>query len=517
MRRAILLLVLCAVLSKIAFSQVLTTLVSFNGTNGGGPFSSLVLGSDGNFYGTTTYGGNSQGLGFGTVFKVTPQGALTSLYSFQGDIDGYSPNAPLVQASDGNFYGTTIYGGAHNDGTIFRITPQGSLTTIHNFALGDGYQPYAGLLQGTDGELYGTTVFGGSYNAGTIFKTTLGGMLTSIHGFLTSDGGMPYAGLLQASDGNFYGTTRSGGSSGDGTVFRVTSQGPLTTLHSFNNADGEYPYAGLVQATDGNFYGATYYGGAYACGVVFKITPQGILTLLHEFNCTDGWYANNLIQGRDGNLYGTTIFGGNTQLCGAGCGTIYQITLQGKLTTIYRFNGVDGQGPSGLTEINDGEFYGTTGGGTSNDGTVFRLVAHAALSVAKSGLGTVISGDGRISCGAVCSYVYLGGARTGLTAISAPGYTFSGWSGCDSVQGSICSLAMSSARNVTATFSPAQVALTSLVFSPPAVKSGQFSVGTLTLAQPAPAGGLGIGITSTNPQARASAFTRRRPCRPNLV
>lgn len=162
MRRLVVLVAFCSAVTIAAPSQVLTTLTSFTGPDGYNP-STLVFGTDGNLYGTTALGGKSQGLGFGTVFKVTTDGVLTSLYSFQGGNDGWGPQAALVQASDGNFYGTTAYGGSSNlYGTVFRVTPTGSLTTIHSFNLSDGYGPYAALVQGTDGLLYGSTIYGGS-------------------------------------------------------------------------------------------------------------------------------------------------------------------------------------------------------------------------------------------------------------------------------------------------------------------------------------------------------------------
>ncbi len=500
MRHTLILFCVCAALAIAAPSQDLTTLVSFNGDNGAYPVGTLVQGTDGNLYGTTKSGGTANS--GGTVFQVTPNGTLTILHSFGSQQDGAEPLAGLVQAADGNFYGTTLYGGTGGYGTVFKVTSDGSLSTLHSFAVADGYQPYARLIQGADGNFYGTTVYGGSSNSGTAFQITPGGTLATLHGFRNlGEGRKPYAGLVQATDGNFYGTTREGGSAGYGTVFKITPQGTLTTLHNFDYADGAYPYAELIQATDGNFYGVTYYGGANDQGTVFRITPDGTLTVLHNFICTDGLFANGLIQAADGNLYGTTMFGGNTQDCLAGCGTIFRISPQGgELTTLYSFSGSDGAAPSGLVEVTDGEFYGTTGsGGAFNDGTVFRLVAGAVLSVMKSGLGTVTSGDGYIHCGNTCAYTYLGGSQVGLTALPAPGYTFSSWTGCDNVQGDICVVKMSSARNVTAAFDVAQITLTSLTFNPSYVKGGRLSAGTLTLSAPAPPGGLGVALSSDHP------------------
>jgi uncharacterized repeat protein (TIGR03803 family) len=204
-------------------------------------------------------------------------GSLATLWSFTGGSDGASPAAGLVQGSDGNFYGTTSYGGTNgSNGTVFRITPSGSLTTLWSFTGGsDGGYPTAALVQGSDGNFYGTAPGGGASGAGTVFRITPSGSLTSLWSFTGgSDGASPAAGLVQGSDGNFYGTAPGGGASGTGTVFRITPSGSLTTLWSFTGgSDGASPAAGLVQGTDGNFYGTTSGSGSgpSANGTVFKL------------------------------------------------------------------------------------------------------------------------------------------------------------------------------------------------------------------------------------------------------
>ena len=182
--------------------------------------------------------------------------------------DVSSPAAGLVQGSDGNFYGTTEQGGVNgpDPGTVFKITPSGTLTTLHSFVFIDGWHPRAALVQGSDGNFYGTTVEGGQYEFGTVFKITPSGTLTNLYSFAGSDGANP-RGLVQGSDGNFYGTTFSG----PGTVFKITPSGTLTTLYSFAGSDGANPDAGLVQGSDGNYYGTTYYGGANNVGTVFRL------------------------------------------------------------------------------------------------------------------------------------------------------------------------------------------------------------------------------------------------------
>jgi len=244
-----------------------------------GPQAPLVQGTDGNFYGTTGggFGGRCPG-DCGTVFKITPAGALTTLYTFDGT-GGIDPNGGLVEGTDGNFYGTTALGGAlgcgpsniqGDCGTIFKITPQGTLTLLYSFCeqhgCADGFYP-SGLVQDSDGNFYGTTAHGGNLVAcdtlaypvypscGTVFKITPGGTLTTLHLFDSADGGWPRSGVIQGTDGNFYGTTELGGANGTGTIFKMTPAGTLITLYAFPSSGGGP--AGLIQAAKGVFYGTT--------------------------------------------------------------------------------------------------------------------------------------------------------------------------------------------------------------------------------------------------------------------
>jgi uncharacterized repeat protein (TIGR03803 family) len=372
-----------------ASGQTLTILYQFGGvaTDGLLPYAGLAQGSDGNFYGTTVGGGTNGG--GGTVFRITSQGALTTLWQFAGGntpTNGIEPRAGLVQGSDGNFYGTTFSGGTNGVGTVFKITPQGTLTTLWDFGgnPANGTYPSAGLVQGSDGSFYGTTVAGGTNGWGTVFKITSQGTLTTPcqFGANPTDPTGPRVGLVQGSDGNFYGTTFQGGTNGAGTVFKITPQGTLTTLWGFGGdpTDGQYADAGLVQGSDGNFYGTTELGGTHDAGTVFKITLQGTLTTLYQFGGfpTDGQSPQaGLVQGSDGNFYGTTYLGG-TNGGGFGDGTAFMITPQGTLTTLWQFgpSGTsDGVGSDGaLVQGSDGNFYGTTfAGGTNGGGTVFKL------------------------------------------------------------------------------------------------------------------------------------------------
>jgi uncharacterized repeat protein (TIGR03803 family) len=365
--------------------STLTTLHSFDGADGTNPATGLTQGSDGNFYGTTGYGGTD---GIGTVFKITPTGVLTSLHSFgSSPTDGYEPFTRLVQGADGDFYGTTVDYQTSEIGSIFKVSAAGVFTTLHALDLEghEGSEPSA-LIQGSDGNFYGTTNGQGSSDWGTVFKITPAGVLTTLHWFSYSDGAYPDAAVVEGSDGNFYGTTFEGGASSQGTVFKMTPSGVLTTLHTFSGVDGGHPTAGLIVGSDGSFYGTTQLGGATGNGTVFKITPTNHwtyingrlvrsvsypLTTLHSFAGAGTFtvYATSLIQGADGEFYGTTAYNGPV-----GEGTIFQMGADGTFTTLYTFNSSYQWQPSGLIQGSDGNFYGTTrSGGPNDDGTVFQF------------------------------------------------------------------------------------------------------------------------------------------------
>jgi uncharacterized repeat protein (TIGR03803 family) len=261
---------------KITPSGSETVLYSFPAASSD-PYTGLIEGSDGNFYGTTGAGGTSDD---GTVFKITPSGLESVLYSFApSGSNGEIPYAGLIQGSDGNFYGTTYFGGANGLGTVFKVTPSGSETVLYSFAGGsDGEHPYAGVIQGRDGNFYGTTYQGGTSGYGTVFKLTPSGTETVLYTFAggSSDGANPEAGVIQGSDGNFYGSTLQGGASGYGIVFELTPSGTETVLHTFagGSGDGANPEANLVQGSDGNLYGSTAAGGTGGHGTFFKVSLQ---------------------------------------------------------------------------------------------------------------------------------------------------------------------------------------------------------------------------------------------------
>jgi len=349
-------------------AQTVMPLVSFATTNGAYPEANLTPGPDGNFYGTTSLGGS---FGYGTVFKVTTNGVLTTLVNFN-NTNGANPMASLTLGADGNFFGTT-YGlpGSTRTGTVFKVTTNGVLTTLVNFNNTNGAKPNASLTLGADGNFYSTTWGGGSSDKGTVFKVTTNGVLTTLVNFTSANGANPEANLTLGSDGNFYGTTWGGGSSGNGTVFKVTTNGALTTLVNFNNTNGANPYAGLIVGADGNFYGTTDGGGSSVYGTVFKVTTNGTLTTLVNFKNANGANPDaSLTLGADGNFYSTTVYGGST-----GNGTVFKVTTNGTLTTLVSFTSANGANPdASLTLGADGNFYGTTsGGGSSGDGVIFRL------------------------------------------------------------------------------------------------------------------------------------------------
>lgn len=424
-------------------AQTFNTILTFDGTNGANVPSSLIQGIDGNFYGVTEDGGKH---GNGTVFKVSSSGQITTLYTFCPAAqcrDGRSPVGPLVQAADGTLYGVTMGGGAEGSGSIYALTPAGKLITAYSFCSAtnctDGETPRAGLVLATNGNLYGTTSAGGAHRNGTIFQITPAGKMTTLYNLCSqrscADGAQPYDALIQASDGKLYGTTFVGGLQDGGVIFSITTAGTFTTVANFCSqtgcAGGFNPYSGLIQAADGNLYGTAYFGGnCSTCGTIYRTTTGGQLTTLYSFcavNCLDGASPlGGLVQATDGSFYGTTQIGGSSNFfCiggSASCGTIFEITPQGTLTTLYNFCSLsvcaDGGNPAAsLVQGTDGNLYGSTfyqGDFVCNNigcGTIFSLSA---------GLGPFVQaspGFGKV--GSIINI--LGNNLTGTTSVTFNG------------------------------------------------------------------------------------------------
>ncbi|HZR56826.1 MAG TPA: choice-of-anchor tandem repeat GloVer-containing protein [Terriglobales bacterium] len=371
-------LALILAVAQLAAAQTESIIYSFaNPPDAYGPRCNLVVDATGNMYGTTFSGGMHN---LGAVFMVSPAGVETVVYSFAGGADGSHPIAGLARnAKTGNLYGTTIYGGATGNGTVFELTPAGVESVLYSFKGGiDGANPYSSVLRlGTT--IYGTTINGGAFGYGTVFKLTATGKETILHSFNsafpTLDGSYPYAGLVSYK-GLLYGTTTLGGASNLGTVFSVTTNGAEALVYSFKGGsnDGQGPNAGLVFDRSGNLYGTTYSGGTDNAGTVFAISA-GSESVLHNFhrNSSDGTnpYSNLILY--KGNFYGTTLQGGGT----ANGGTVFEITPGGAETVLHSFTGgADGFNPYSALVVNAANtFYSTAlQGGTSNLGTVFKLV-----------------------------------------------------------------------------------------------------------------------------------------------
>ena len=387
----------------IAHAGVLyTNVVSFAGSNGAAPNGALIQDTDGTFYGATGNGGTNGG--FGTIWRMTPGGSLTTLVSFTGTSGAFLGAGPnqLIKASDGNFYGTTFAGGipdgTNTYGTIFRVSSNGNFTTLLTFT--GTNPPYLGanpnpLIQGMDGNLYGTTFSGGSmdhfnthgsgayaFGYGTVFQVSTNGAFTTLAVFTGTDGAFagrnPHAALLQTSDGTLYGTTANGGTNGDrGTVFSMTTNGSLVWSFSFANTNGASVQDGLTQGSDGNLYGVTsLYSGTFSGGpvgsTIFRITTNGQQTVLAQLSGGIPNPVASLIQANDGNFYGTTLQGGISD------GTIFSVTPSGVFSTLFTFTGGgNGNGvfpEASLLQASDNAFYSTVFiGGAFGNGAIFRL------------------------------------------------------------------------------------------------------------------------------------------------
>jgi len=460
---------------KITPSGTLTTLYTFNGTDGDNPQAGLIQATDGNFYGTTAGGGTSNkcGGGCGTVFRVTAGGALTTLHSFDVT-DGFNVVAGLVEGSDGNFYGTTVGGGAgQNGGVVFKITSSGTFTILYSLCsqsgCPDGYSPRAGLVQGSDGNFYGTTFGGGAHNQGTIFAISPSGSLSTLYSFCSrsgcADGTTPVGGVIQASDGNFYGTTYNGGDSNSGTVFRF-SPPPLYLLSVDKNGTGavtssddyikcgnvcSYNYVSgtqvsLTAAPSSGWVFTSWSGCDQVNGNVCTVTMNNNHTVIATFSLV---YQLSVSESGSGKV---TSADGHIN-CGSTCSYSYTngsvAVLTAAASSGYVFTGWTGcdsaHGNSCIVTMNNNRSVTASFTPTSSTYAV-------NVSTMGGGIGMVASTDGQINCQPYCSGNYSSGSTTTLTAVAGWQSNFAGWTGCDSLQGNVCTVKVSSARNVTATF-----------------------------------------------------------------
>jgi uncharacterized repeat protein (TIGR03803 family) len=405
-------LVLAFFLTLVSSAGAQVTLLYNFGTHSGDPAHPnnpgfAVQGRDGNLYSTSNDGGTDNA---GTVFKTTPAGQVSVLYSFDG-VTGALPSSGLTLGTDGNFYGSTFENGPTNYGTVFKISSKGKLTTLHGFDDGDGAAPWGAPIEGTNGDFYGTTANGGSGGCGTVYRVTSKGSFATLYAFDGTHGCQPSAPLTLGNDGNFYGTTIYGGTTGAGAIFKITPAGVITLLHSFDGTHGAQPFAPLIQASDGNFYGTTVDGGAYVDGVAFEIRPAGGFTDLHDFDPSQdgGEPFSALVEGTNGVLYGTTILGGAFN-----AGTIYSIPLGGGgLNALYSFDGTSGTAPgAALNQNTNGSFYGDSAwGGSDNFGTFY------SFSVGLSPFIRLVSTSGKVGA----TVEILGQGFTGTTAVSFNG------------------------------------------------------------------------------------------------
>ncbi len=447
-------------LAAASHAQTLSVLYDF-GNVAGDPTNPVLQGviaqgRDGALYSTSLTGFNVTG--YGPMFRITTAGAITEPFNFSSSTG--PTQSGLTLATDGNFYGATLNGTGSN-GIVFRLTPAGTLTTLHTFSGTDGSQPLAPPIQGTDGNLYGVATQAGVNSCGTIYKLTLSGTFTVLYQFDSTHGCFPYAPMVQGTDGNFYGTTLSGGADNLGVIFKMTPAGKLTVLHSFDTSFGG-PESPLIQASDGSFYGTAPGGGEFAGGAVFKIAPTGKFSVLHGLNGTTDGYSPlaGLVQATDGNFYGTASQGGSSTNCTSGCGTVFRVTPAGVFDVIYNFDSTTGYLPEvTLFQHTNGTLYGDTEfggtGGTQqfcmpgNCGAFYSLnigaapfVTFVGPAVAKVGktveiLGQGFSGTTAVTFGSaaasfkVSSDTYLTAtvparATTAAVTVTTPGGTLTG-------------------------------------------------------------------------------------------
>lgn len=358
-------------------------------TNGDKPAGGLIRGSDGNFYGTTRFGGDItiSPHGYGTIFKMTPGGALTTIARFNKDKNGAYPDGRLFRDANGNLFGMAAEGGTNGYGTVFRCSPTGTISVIRHLNGGsEGAYPHGGLCQDSDSNLIGMTSGAPTEDLyedpmpsgnGTIFKINPTKFYFSVLVFLPDgQGANPQENLLLAKDGNYYGTTKNGGRYGAGTLFRLSPEGSYKLLYSFKAiTNGGNPMGSLMQASDSNIYGTTTTGGTYDAGTIFRwdLTNSSYTVLYNPLKSWARLIQCRLVEGSNGKLYGTAMAGGTNDE-----GKLFSVTTTSPytFTNYHSFSSVtDGKSPTGdLIQLSDGWFYGmTTYGGSAGYGTIFRF------------------------------------------------------------------------------------------------------------------------------------------------
>ncbi|HEY2588598.1 MAG TPA: choice-of-anchor tandem repeat GloVer-containing protein, partial [Tepidisphaeraceae bacterium] len=380
-------------------TNTITTLASFNGTDGLEPWAAVILDPSGNLYGTASGGGDANE---GTAFEIAQgSSAITTLVSFNETIGGLDPLAAVMADSSGNLYGTTYSGGTGGNGTVFVIAKgSNSCSLLASFDGTNAADPYGGVALDASGNLYGTTYAGGINGLGTLFEVAEGSnAVTTLVSFDGANGSYPESAPTLDGTGNLYGTTAGGGSYGYGTVYElVQGSDTIATLASFNGADGEYPAAGLAMDALGNIFGITKEGGTYGDGTVFEIrNGSSTVTTLASLDSFDsGMFSPGVSLDTSGNIYGTTQEGG-----AYGHGRVFEIANSSTaITTLASFDSADGEFPeSGVTVDPSGNLYGTTQqGGAYAVGTLFEIARGSnAITTLASFKGGIQSGAGPLS------------------------------------------------------------------------------------------------------------------------
>jgi uncharacterized repeat protein (TIGR03803 family) len=352
-----------------ARAQTVEQLHVFSGPDGDWPLGNLIEAQDGDLYGTTLSGGQ---FGRGSVYRLSSNGEFASFFSFD-DTNGAAPWSGLMQTLDGGLYGTTY----SENGSIFKITTQGHFTQLFQFQGTNGSGPSGELIQGADGALYGTTRYGGTNlidpgclgcwdNAGTVFRVTTNGIFTSLITFNFTNGSVPWSGIVQGKDGYLYGTTIDGGPLDSGTVFKADTNRVLTTLFSFSeDGSGESCQTPLIHGLGTNLWGVTRLGSTTGNGTLFRVTPAGVYTVLTAFGPA-GSPTSNLLVGPGGAFYGLLLKSGSNH--------VFKVTPAGVLTVIASLP--DDSNYSTIMQAKDGRFYITMSGSfgvTTNKGSIYRL------------------------------------------------------------------------------------------------------------------------------------------------